>query len=98
MAAQIVPGEKSVLDSIFNTEAWHDILGGVGDVIGDVATIWQKIENIQGNKPLTPSPTPAETTPAYEPNLSLRDFAFTPNVTLLIVGGTLLIIALIFRK
>ena len=35
--------------------------------------------------------------PPYNPNLTLGDFTFTPNVTLIVVGGALLLVALILR-
>jgi hypothetical protein len=76
----------------------HEILGGVSDIVTDVATIWKQIEGIQGSKPLILPPSPEPTTPPYQANLTWADFAFTPNVTLLIVGGVLLTIALILRR
>lgn len=98
MPAQIIPDERGVLGSVLDPGAWHDLLGGVSDVVGDVSTVWEQIEDIQGSKPLTEPPSPPPTTPPYQPNLTLGDFKFTPNVTLLIVGGALLVVALILRR
>lgn len=98
MPSQILPDDRGVLASVFDPGAWHELLGNVSDVVGDVATVWQQIEDIQGSKPLTPPPSPPPTIPPYQSNLTLGDLKFTPNVTLVIVGGALLVVALILRR
>lgn len=95
MPTQVIAGP---LADIFNPESWQNILGGVGDVVSEVATVWEQIERIQGSKPLTMPPSPPPTTPPYQSNLALGDFKFTPNVTLLFVGGVVLVVALILRR
>jgi len=110
MPMEIVPVERSIWGSIFDPRGWTQVLGGVSDIVTEVKTVWQQIEDIKGTKPLTSPPTPEPTTPPvtpkvtpstvppYEPKLTLADFAFKPNVALLIVGGALLVIALILRR
>jgi len=94
MPAQIDYSKRGWAENIFDPGAWRNLLGGVGDIAREVGTVWEEIEKIEGSQPLTQTPTP----PPYEPNLNLRDFKFTPNVTLIAVGCGLLLLALVLRK
>ena len=98
MPSQFLPDERGILGTIFDPEGLHSLLGSVSDIVGDVATVWEQIENIQGSKPLVQPPSPPPTIQPYQPNLTLGDFKFTPNVTLLIIGGVVLVVALILRR
>lgn len=84
--------KRSILRNIFDPAAWQNLLSGVGDVAGDVATTWEQLEKIKPTKVLGTS------TKRYDPNLSVRDFAFTPNVKLILIGCGLLVLAWMIRK
>ena len=84
--------ERSIWRNIFDPGAWQNLLSGVGDVAGDVASTWEQIEKIKGPKVLGTSDKP------YESEVTWRDFKFTPNVTLIAIGCGLLILAWIIKK
>ena len=92
MPSQIDYSKRGWAENIFDPGAWRNLLGGVSSVAGDVATVWEEMEKIEGSQPLIPSPPP------YDPNLAWRDFKFTPNVTLVLVGCGLLLLALVLKK
>jgi len=98
MPTQVDYSERGIWENIFDPGAWRNLLGGVSTITTGVGSVWEQIERIEGSRPLTPSPSPAPSPPPYNPNLGLRDFAFTPNVTLFIFGGAVLLIALALRK
>jgi len=91
MAAEIDYDKRSIWRNVFDPGAWGNLLGNVGDITGEVATTWENIERIKGTKPL-------EEPPPYQPKLTLADFAITPNWSLILLGGGLLVLALILRK
>ena len=93
MPSQIDYSKRGWAENIFDPGAWRNLLSGVGEVATSVGTVWEEIEKIEGSQPLTPPPPP----PPYNPNLTLGDFAFTPNATLVVVGGVLLLVALVLR-
>lgn len=99
MPTQIMPDERGILGTILDPDSLHGLLGGVSDIVSEAATVWEQIEAIQGSKPLAlpPSPPPT-TTPIYQPNITLGDFKFMPNTNWLIVGGVVLVVALIIRR
>lgn len=82
--------ERGIWRNVFDPGAWKNLLSGVGDVAGDVATTWEKLEKIK--------PKTLGTKPGYEPNLSARDFAFTPNTKLILIGCGLLVLAWMIKK
>lgn len=86
--------KRSIWRNVFDPGAWQNLLSGVGDVAGDVASTWEQIEKIKGGEPLTPPPEP----PPYEHKLTWRDFKFTPNWTLILIGCGLLGLAWIIKK
>ena len=92
MPVEIDYSMRGLWQNIFDPGAWQNLLGGVGNIAGDVATAWEKIEKIEGSKPLVTEPPP------YQPNLTLADFKFTPNVKLILVGCGLLVVAWIIKK
>lgn len=93
MPTEIDYQKRGIWENIFDPGAWQNLIGGVGTITGGVADVFEQMEKIEGSKPLTlPEP------PKYDPNLSVRDFAFTPNVKLMIFGGALLLVALVIRK
>lgn len=83
--------ERSIWRNVFDPGAWQNLLSGVGDVAGDVASTWEQLEKIKPTKTLG-------TAPGYDPNLTWRDFKFTPNVTLILVGCGLLALAWMIKK
>lgn len=83
--------KRSIWRNVFDPGAWKNLLSGVGDVAGDVTTTWEKLEKIKPLKTLG-------TAPGYEPSLTLRDFKFTPNVTLIAIGCGLLVLAWMIKK
>ena len=89
MAVEIDYDKRSIWRNVFDTGAWQNLLSGVGEVAGDVASTWEQIEKTRGTvgleEPETPKPTWA-------------DFKFTPNWSLVILGGGLLVLALVLRK
>lgn len=91
MPVEIEYEKRSIWRNVFDLGAWQNLLGSVGDISGEVATTWENIERLKGTKPL-------EEPPPYEPKFTLADFAFTPNWSLVILGGGLLVLALILRK
>jgi len=96
MPTQIDYSERGIWENIFDPGAWRNLLGGVATVTGGVADVWKEMERIEGSQPLTKPPPPP---PPYEPSLTLRDFAFTPNVTLIVFGGVVLLVAyVLWRK
>jgi len=95
MPAQIDYSERGWAENIFDPGAWRNLLSGVGEIAKDVSTVWEEIEKIEGSQPLTPPPPPP---PPYGPNLTWRDFKFTPNVTLIAIGCGLLLLAYALRK
>lgn len=88
MAVEIDYDKRSIVRNIFDPGAWANLLSGVGEVAGDVATTWEQIEKARGTVGLEPEP----------PKLTWADFKFTPNWSLVILGGGLLILALVLRK
>lgn len=93
MPTEIDYAKRGIWENIFDPGAWDNLLGGVGTITGGVADVFQEMERIEGSKSLT-LPEPQK----YDPNLSVRDFAFTPNVKLIIFGVVLLGVALVIRK
>jgi hypothetical protein len=97
MPTQIDYNKRGIMQNIFDPGAWRNLLGGVSEIVSSVAEVksaWELLEEREGSQPLqqtTPEPT-------YNPNLTASDFAFTPNVTLLAIGGVLLIVALIISR
>lgn len=83
--------ERSIWRNVFDPAAWENLLSGVGDVAGDVATTWEQLEKLKPQKVLG-------TRPGYDPNLSARDFAFTPNTKLILIGCGLLVLAWMIKK
>lgn len=85
--------ERGIWRNIFDPGAWKNLLSGVGEVAGDVASTWEQLEKIgKGEKVLGTSTEP------YEPNLTWRDFKFTPNMKLIAIGCGLLVLAWILKK
>lgn len=82
--------ERSIWRNIFDPAAWKNLLSGVGDVAEDVASTWERLEKVK--------PKTLGTKPGYDPNITVSDFKFTPNVTLIIVGGSLLFLAWMIKK
>jgi len=91
MPVEIEYDKRSIWRNVFDPGAWQNLLSGVGDVAEDVASTWEQLEKIEPAKTLG-------TAPGYEPKLTWRDFKFTPNVTLILVGCGLLGLALIIKK
>lgn len=92
MPEQIEFDKRSIWRNVFDPAAWQNLLSGVGDVAGDVASTWEQLEKIKGTKVLGTSDKP------YDPKITYRDyFAFTPNVTLILIGCGLLGLALILK-
>jgi len=94
MPAEVDYSKRGIWENIWDPGAWQNLLGGVGSVAGDVATAWEKIEKVEGSKPLS---LPSEPLP-YEHGLTWRDFKFTPNVTLILIGCGLLGLAWFLKK
>ncbi len=93
MPSQIDYSLRGWQENIFDPGAWRNLLSGVGEIATEAGTVWEEIEKIEGSQPLTPPPPPP-----YNPNLTLRDFKFTPNVTLIAIGVGLLVLAYALRK
>ncbi|MBA7496755.1 hypothetical protein ES702_07364 [subsurface metagenome] len=91
MPVEIEYEKRSIFRNVFDPGAWQNLLGGVGDIVGEAATTWENIERLKGTKPL-------EEPPPYDPKLTLGDFRITPNWSLILLGGGLLVLALILRK
>lgn len=89
MAVEIDYDKRSILRNIFDPGAWKNLLSGVGEVAGDVATTWEQIEKARGTVSLQEPETPT---------LTWADFKFTPNVTLIAIGVGLLALAWMMRK
>ncbi len=89
MAVEIDYDKRSIVRNIFDPGAWANLLSGVGEVAGDVATTWEQIEKAKGTVTLQEPETP---------QLALADFKFTPNVTLIAIGVGLLVLAWMMRK
>jgi len=89
MAVEIVYDKRSIWRNVFDPGAWQNLLSGVGEVAGDVASTWEQIERARGTVALEEPETP---------QLTLADFKFTPNWSLVLLGGGLLVLALILRK
>ena len=94
MPTQIDYAKRGILTNIFDPGAWQNMLGGISTIIGGTADVFEQMERVEGSQGLTPKIERGR----YEPNLSLGDFKFTPNVTLIIVGVVLLGVALVIRK
>jgi len=84
--------KRSIWRNVFDPGAWQNLLSGVGDVAVDVSSTWEKLEKVSKGEPVV------KDAPSYDPNLSARDFAFTPNVTLIIIGCSLLALAWMIKK
>jgi len=97
MPTQIDYSERGIWENIFDPGAWQNLLGGVDTVTSGVASVWERMEKQEGSQPLTPPPPPYQPYQPYQPTLTARDFAFTPNVTLLVIGGVILVLALALR-
>jgi len=91
MPVEIEYEKRSIWRNVFDPGAWQNLLSGVGEVAGDVASTWEQIEKIKRPKTLG-------TAPGYEPQITWRDFKFTPNVTLILVGCGLLGLAWIITR
>jgi len=89
MAVEIEYDKRSIWRNIFDPGAWQNLLSGVGEVAGDVASTWEQIEKAKGTVTLEQAETP---------QLSWEDFKFTPNVTLIAIGVGLLALAWMMRK
>ena len=94
MPTQIDYSKRGILTNIFDPGAWQNMLGGISTIVGGTADVFEQMERLEGSQGLIEKPPP----PPYDPNLSVRDFAFTPNVKLMMFGGVLLLIALVIRK
>ena len=94
MPTEIDYSKRGIWENIFDPGAWQNLLGGVSTITTGVADVFEQMERIDGSKPLTPPPEP----PPYKSNLTLGDFAFTPNVKLMIFGGALLLAALVLSR
>lgn len=81
--------KRSLLRNIFDPGAWGNLLSGVGDIAGDALTTWERLEKVR---------TIPQEPPRYDPNLSVSDFAFTPNVKLILIGSGLLVLAWMLKK
>jgi len=97
MPTQIDYSKRGILTNIFDPGAWQNMLGGISTIVGGTADVFQELERIEGTQGLTPTIEPARVG-EIERNLTLADFKFTPNVTLIIVGVVLLGVALVIRK
>ncbi len=84
--------KRSIWRNVFDPGAWGNLLSGVGDIAGEAATTWEQLERF---KTIPKEPPPP---PRYDPNLSVRDFAFTPNVKLILIGCGLLVVAWMLKK
>ena len=82
--------KRSLWRNIFDPGAWGNLLSGVGDIAGEAATTWEQLEKFKK--------VPTEPPPPYDPNLSVSDFAFTPNVKLILIGCGLLVVAWMLKK
>lgn len=89
MAVEIEYDKRSIWRNVFDPGAWQNLLSGVGEVAGDVASTWEQIERAKGTVTLEQAETP---------QLTLADFKFTPNVTLIAIGVGLLALAWMMRK
>jgi len=89
MAVEIEYEKRSIWRNIFDPGAWQNLLSGVGEVAGDVASTWEQIEKAKGTVTLEQAETP---------QLAWEDFKFTPNVTLIAIGVGLLALAWMMRK
>ena len=89
MAVEIEYEKRSIWRNIFDPGAWQNLLSGVGEVAGDVASTWEQIEKAKGTVTLEQAKTP---------ELTWEDFKFTPNVTLIAIGVGLLALAWMMRK
>jgi len=92
MAVEIEYEKRSIWRNIFDPGAWANLLSGVGEVAGDVATTWEQIEKAKGTVVLQEPEAPRT------PQLAWEDFKFTPNVTLIAIGVGLLALAWMMRK
>ncbi|MBA7633993.1 hypothetical protein ES703_41564 [subsurface metagenome] len=89
MAVEIEYEKRSIWRNVFDPGAWQNLLSGVGEVAGDVASTWEQIEKTRGTVGLE-EPEPQQ--------ITLADLKFTPNVTLIAIGVGLLALALMMRK
>jgi len=87
MAVEIEYEKRSIWRNIFDPGAWQNLLSDVGEVAGDVASTWEQIERAKGTVGLK-----------EQQQLTLADFKFTPNVTLISIGVVLLAVAWMMRK
>jgi len=94
MPVEIDYDKRSIFRNVFDPGAWQNLLGSAGEITGEMATTWENIEKMKGSKPLE-EPT---LTPPPTPKLAIGDFAFTPNWSLVFLGGGLLVLALVLRK
>lgn len=94
MPTQIDYSKRGILENIFDPGAWQNLLGGVSTIVGGTADVFEQMERLEGSKGLTPPIEPAR----IERNLTWQDFKFDPNVKLIILGGTLLVIAYILSR
>lgn len=81
--------KRSIFRNVFDPGAWANLLSGVGEVAGDAATTWEQIEKAKGTVTLEEPETP---------QVTLGDFKFTPNWTLIAIGIGLLALAWMMRK
>lgn len=89
MAVEIEYEKRSIFRNIFDPGAWANLLSDVGEVAGEAASTWEQIEKAKGTVGLE-EPEPQQ--------ITLADFKFTPNVTLIAIGVGLLALAWMMRK
>jgi len=95
MPTEVDYSKRGIWENIFDPGAWQNLLGGVSTIVGGTADVFEQIEKLDGSKPLIePPPEP----PKYDPNLTLGDFAFTPNVKLMMFGAALLVVAYVLSR
>lgn len=94
MPTEIDYSKRGILENIFDPGAWQNMLGGISTIVGGTADVFEQLEKLEGSETKTSPPEP----PEYDPNLTWRDYKFTPNVKLMMFGGVLLLIALVLRR
>ncbi len=83
-------------DASVNEKGWFDDLFRVVDRgIG----IFERVGIIDTPVPITPPTKPSQPlVPTVDPNIGIRDFAFRPNFSLMLIGGLLLVVVLVIGK
>jgi len=95
MPSQIDYSKRGWAENIFDPGAWRNLLGDVASVVREVGTVWEEIEKVEGSQSL--SEQLSEFQP-YRPELTWRDFKFTPNFKLIAVGCGLLLLAYVLSR